>query len=1501
MLLSSLLLAISVLASSDDPGFAPLNDLLRNVTFNIPAIAFSADGVDATIESTVCSHLHVGLLEASYTPHAASTPPASPPPRALGALAFGAEGVGLKCTASVVYKAPLGVHGTLGVQFGVEDSNLAATAAFFDDAVPATTPTVPTRVEFPASECAGTFHVDGLKFSGGVAGWILELLKSLIGSEVEKELNSAVCGVLSSALPPLVNPLLLNVSRLLRDAAMNPPPPFGATPTPRRDVPLPASLTSATSAATVDWAQNPVLALVDWAVDNVLGDDASLAPSAQVDAATRRLALVDPLVTHLTNGTGWFQAQDLDVMLIHFDDALTNTTIGLRSFQIGGLDTINRLDLLEPYEANGEATGGGCADLAFSTWSRVGAKRLNMSLGLWLDLGPGSNVAHGAGTYHLEIEIGASMAEVEATAIVLSALQREVLEHMRIGALLTTPAACALSLLWAGDAGLNITGLELELSEFNGPFLSGFISGGLDTLIDNAVSAVKQLYGPVLWAATSSLADGAGRELLNGGIKLAREFGGALLTCDSKQPPGPNAPHLVNWETSAALALVSDAISEGPSSALGVGGWLMDINSLIAQSSPALLHRVQDVGGLSDWSVAAEPVAESTELNRDGTLFALDLDFAGLGHAKLAITNVSLAGLDSLEKLTLLRADEGSNFTLANEVTFGGADADHNGGKTEPLALRLGVKMDFVGVGENDGVTIHDNVLIDVAMTRVSLNAPISAKLDESLALDLNMSALFLSEILPPGDALVCLLSAFEAFEILDFHLEMGNLALELKCVGGASGCSSPGLHSGEMQALLRSAATQKHLTQFVNNVLGRLTNGGASSPLVRGLNGQLSSAVARAPGRCSAGPTLPPTAPAEPALSPAAISAAVGVGLGGSTLLILIIGGALVLTAWRHIKRRRDANPSVAGERLGIARRLQAFAASLAVPILARNPEESAPAAGRIRGELGMRRCDGSLICHRSLPCALRLAVPVFLALTVVCYITAHTHVGATVDLNVALVGDAPIKIPSLFAFSLGNTISDMWQAGVYPLAFLIALLSGGWPYLKVLLMFFCWVAPFSRDAFVLTPEVRARLLRWLDALGKWSLIDAYLLILFMVAFRFHIEESLDDGSGKGGYVWVVADVIVHPAWGFHGFMVATIASLISTHIIIAAQRKADESDALALGEDDNGGDVMKVAPRSRVASEPELEAPLLLPEERGERGSVLQAMTVTPSGPSLRERCVRWGNGLLCRVGADGGGSRVALRTLACGCRVRWLKKHENKRFYFVIAAGAGENEAQKSGALLGGASPVSPSSSEMESDAMPPRLVAAVNEELMIRHGTVRCGGIGQAAVVVMLACSLVLLIAGIFAKSFGFAFKGLAGSLLGGNNEAHYSLWSLATTIGSNDPTVHDGVWFIQIVYIVFAIVMPVLLLAALTVLWLVPLTLQWQTALYSISEILYAWSTIDVITLSVVAAQLQIKQFVAFIVGNHCNAINVAIATLADGVFGPGELAELCTLFDLRAF
>ena len=279
-------------------------------------------------------------------------------------------------------------------------------------------------------------------------------------------------------------------------------------------------------------------------------------------------------------------------------------------------------------------------------------------------------------------------------------------------------------------------------------------------------------------------------------------------------------------------------------------------------------------------------------------------------------------------------------------------------------------------------------------------------------------------------------------------------MALDLRC--GARGCSTPALKSGLFNALLASDATVRSLTALVNGALSDLTEGGARSPLVRGVNNGLRSAVAHAPERCGAAPTTAPTTAPTPEFTPAAIRAAVLVGGLGGSLLILVVGATIVLHSWRRLKRARAARRShahVGGG--GVLRRVQRFALSLAAPIVESELEEGALGDGggpRVAGELAAPCCGGStLICHPGLPLILRLALPVVLVGAVTIYLSAHTHVGATVDITMALVGDAPIHIPRLFAFSLGNTVHDMWQAGVYPLAFLIALLSGGWPYLKV------------------------------------------------------------------------------------------------------------------------------------------------------------------------------------------------------------------------------------------------------------------------------------------------------------------------------------------------------------------------------------------------------------------------------------------------------------------
>ena len=67
-----------------------------------------------------------------------------------------------------------------------------------------------------------------------------------------------------------------------------------------------------------------------------------------------------------------------------------------------------------------------------------------------------------------------------------------------------------------------------------------------------------------------------------------------------------------------------------------------------------------------------------------------------------------------------------------------------------------------------------------------------------------------------------------------------------------------------------------------------------------------------------------------------------------------------------------------------------------------------------------------------------------------------------------------------------MGNSVKDMWDAGVYPLSLLIAVFSGAWPYIKLLAMLICWITPEIKLSY----KWRERFLVVLDTMGKWSKI---------------------------------------------------------------------------------------------------------------------------------------------------------------------------------------------------------------------------------------------------------------------------------------------------------------------------------------------------------------------------------------------------------------------------
>ena len=107
------------------------------------------------------------------------------------------------------------------------------------------------------------------------------------------------------------------------------------------------------------------------------------------------------------------------------------------------------------------------------------------------------------------------------------------------------------------------------------------------------------------------------------------------------------------------------------------------------------------------------------------------------------------------------------------------------------------------------------------------------------------------------------------------------------------------------------------------------------------------------------------------------------------------------------------------------------------------------------------------------------------------------------------------------------------------------MVVFSGIWPYAKLVILLICFVSRKIQDG------PRGQLLLAMDSLGKFSLVDTYVLVLMMVAFRYHLRFFDGDMIGL--------DVAVVPHFGFYGFLLATTLSLVSGHAAVYYHRVAE------------------------------------------------------------------------------------------------------------------------------------------------------------------------------------------------------------------------------------------------------------------------------------------------------------------------------------------------------
>jgi len=290
----------------------------------------------------------------------------------------------------------------------------------------------------------------------------------------------------------------------------------------------------------------------------------------------------------------------------------------------------------------------------------------------------------------------------------------------------------------------------------------------------------------------------------------------------------------------------------------------------------------------------------------------------------------------------------------------------------------------------------------------------------------------------------------------------------------------------------------------------------------------------------------------ASSAVSEAALVTSLG--LGSLTLLVLMLSICAYGSA-RRMKASECGNPSAA-------------------PLQAESRQVHAGVVGEARIVMAKPATGFSLARHPRLPLAVRLCLPALIITTMLLFVSSNSGEGAVVKMSVTAEGESVVELPPLFSFSLISSIRDMWTGGAYPLAILIGAFSGVWPYGKLMLLLLCWFVPPRR----LTVTRRQRFLDFLDAYGKWSLVDTFVMVLFMVAF--HLELSGMEATSPvvaGMFNELGADarlaVFIEPTAGFYSFLVATVLSLVLGHAMTACHRSALQIGEYSIPEQCLGG----------------------------------------------------------------------------------------------------------------------------------------------------------------------------------------------------------------------------------------------------------------------------------------------------------------------------------------
>jgi len=141
---------------------------------------------------------------------------------------------------------------------------------------------------------------------------------------------------------------------------------------------------------------------------------------------------------------------------------------------------------------------------------------------------------------------------------------------------------------------------------------------------------------------------------------------------------------------------------------------------------------------------------------------------------------------------------------------------------------------------------------------------------------------------------------------------------------------------------------------------------------------------------------------------------------------------------------------------------------------------------------------------------------------------------------------------IEEVFDFTMLTSITNFWDGKAYALAILTAVFCAVWPFLRVFIQILLYFVPVDEAE-------RGRTLTWLDALGKWPLVNLFILCFMGVAFHLNALIKVPGlVPRRPDLVDVGVEVILAPRFATYVFVVGCALSILVSTLNVYIHRWA-------------------------------------------------------------------------------------------------------------------------------------------------------------------------------------------------------------------------------------------------------------------------------------------------------------------------------------------------------